>query len=82
MIKRKGLKESVTLTDEAVVDDNTVVVFSTHIPNNGIAGSIQASIRDIEKYNENRTEIRRIQREFEDDVWDKEDEMNAKATEE
>ena len=77
MIKRKGLKESVTLTDEAVMDDQTVVAFSTHIPSNGIAGSIQTSIRDIEKYNENRTEIRRIQREFEDDVWAKEDEMTA-----
>ena len=77
MIKRKGLKESVTLTDEAVVDEQTIVAFSTHIPSNGIAGSIQTSIRDIEKYNENRTEIRRIQREFEDDVWAKEDEMIA-----
>ena len=77
MIKRKGLKESVTLTDEAVMDDQTVVAFSAHIPNNGIAGSIQTSIRDIERYNENRTEIRRIQREFEDDVWAKEDEMRA-----
>ena len=77
MIKRKGLKESVTLTDEAVMDDQTVVAFSTHIPSSGIAGSIQTSIRDIEKYNENRTEIRRIQREFEDDVWAKEDEMIA-----
>ena len=77
MIKRKGLKESVTLTDEAVMDDQTVVTFSAHIPSNGIAGSIQTSIRDIERYNENRTEIRRIQREFEDDVWAKEDEMIA-----
>lgn len=77
MIKRKGLKESVTLTDEAAIEDNTVVVFNAHIPSNGIAGSIQTSIRDIEKYNENRTEIRRIQREFEDDVWAKEDEMTA-----
>ena len=77
MIKRKGLRESVTLTDEAVMDDQTVVAFSAHIPNNGIAGSIQTSIRDIEKYNENRTEIRRIQTEFQNDVWAKEDEMTA-----
>ena len=77
MIKRKGLRESVTLTDEAVVDEQTIVAFSAHIPNNGIAGSINTSIRDIERYNENRTEIRRIQREFEDDVWAKEDEMTA-----
>ena len=77
MIKRKGLSQAISLTDEAVVDDTTVVVFSAHIPNNGIAGSIQTSIRDIEKYNENRTEIRRIQTEFQNDVWAKEDEMTA-----
>lgn len=76
-MERKGLQESVTLTDEAVIDDQTIVQFTAHIPSNGIAGSIQTSIRDIERYNENRTEIRRIQREFEDGVWEREDEMNA-----
>lgn len=77
MIERKGLQQAISLTDEAVVDDTTVIVFNAHIPSNGIAGSIQTSIRDIEKYNENRTEIRRIQTEFQNDVWAKEDEMRA-----
>lgn len=76
-MERKGLQQSVTLTDEAVIDGQTIVQFTAHIPNNGISGSVQVSIRDIEKYNENRSEIRQIQREFQNDVWDEEDEMNA-----
>ena len=76
------VRESVTLTGDSKVEDNVIVSFSVHIPSNGIAGAVTTSIRDIERYNEHRAQVRRDQADFQNIVWDKEDEMNAKATEE
>lgn len=73
----ENIKESVTLTADSIVEDKTVVVFTAHIPSNGISGAVTPQIRDIEAYNEHRTAVRQDQREFQNAVWDKEDEMNA-----
>lgn len=78
----ENVRESVTLTGESVVEERTVVVFTAHIPSNGISGAVTPQIRDIEAYNEHRREVRQDQLEFQNVVWNKEDEMNAKATEE
>lgn len=71
------IKESVTLSAESVIEEKTVVAFTAHIPNNGISGAVTPQIRDIEAYNEHRNAVRQDQREFQNAVWDKEDEMNA-----
>lgn len=73
----ENVKESVTLTGESVIEEKTVVAFTAHIPNNGISGAVTPQIRDIEAYNEHRSEVRQDQREFQNAVWDREDEMNA-----
>lgn len=77
----ENVQQSITLTGESKIEDTVVVAFSAHIPSNGISGSITANIRDIEKYNEHRSQVRRDQSEFQNAVWDKEDEMNAEAAE-
>ena len=73
----ENIKESVNLTGDSKVEDNVIVSFSVHIPSNGIAGSVTTSIRDIEKYNANREQVRQDQLEFQHAVWAKEDEMRA-----
>ena len=73
----ENIKESATLTADSIVEDKVVVVFTAHIPSNGISGSVTPQIRDIEAYNEHRTAVRQDQREFQNAVWDKEDEMNG-----
>lgn len=73
----ENVKESVTLTGESKFDDTVVVQFTAHIPNNGISGAVTPQIRDIEAYNEHRNVVRQDQREFQNAVWDREDEMNA-----
>ena len=73
----ENIKESVTLTADSIVEEQTVVVFTAHIPSNGIAGSITPQIRDIEAYNEHRSVVRQDQRDFQNAVWDKEDAMNG-----
>ena len=72
----ENIKESVNLTGESMIEDTVVVAFSAHIPSNGIAGSVTTSIRDIEKYNANREQVRQDQRDFQNAVWAKEDEMS------
>lgn len=72
----ENIKESVSLTGESMTEDAVVVAFSAHIPSNGIAGSVTTSIRDIEKYNASREQVRQDQRDFQNAVWDKEDEMS------
>lgn len=73
----ENIKESVTLSADSIIEEKTVVVFTAHIPSNGISGAISPQIRDIEAYNEHRDLVRQDQREFQNAVWDKEDEMNA-----
>lgn len=72
----ENIKESVNLTGESMIEDAVVVAFSAHVPSNGIAGSVTTSIRDIEKYNVNREQVRQDQLEFQNAVWAKEDEMS------
>lgn len=75
----ENVQQSVTLTGESKIDDNVVVAFSAHIPSNGISGAVTANIRDIERYNEHRAQVRRDQSEFQQQVWAKEDEMYTEA---
>jgi len=77
-----NIQQSVTLTGESVIEENTVVQFTAHIPNNGIAGSVAVNIRDITRYNEHRSQVRQDQAEFQQRVWEEEDEMSAEAAEE
>ena len=72
----ENIKESVNLTGESMIEDAVVVAFSAHIPSNGIAGSVTISIRDIERYNASREQVRQDQRDFQNAVWAKEDEMS------
>ena len=73
----ENVKESVTLTGESMIEEKTVVQFTAHIPNNGVSGAVTLQIRDIEAYKKHRSEVRQDQREFQNAVWDREDEMNA-----
>ena len=71
------IQQSVTLTAESTVEDEVVVQYTAHVPSNGIAGAVTVNIRDITLYNEHRTVVRQDQREFQNVVWDTEDEMNS-----
>lgn len=73
----ENIKESVTLSADSIIEEKTVVAFTAHIPSNGISGAVTPQIRDIESYNLHRELVRQDQREFQNAVWDKEDEMNA-----
>ena len=72
-----NVQQSVTLTAESTVEDQEVVQYTAHVPSNGIAGAVTVNIHDITLYNEHRSVVRQDQREFQNAVWDKEDEMNA-----
>lgn len=72
-----NIQQSVTLTAESTVDDQSVVQYTAHVPSNGIAGAVTVNIRDITLYNEHRTVVRQDQSEFQNVVWDTEDEMNS-----
>ena len=71
-----NVQQSVTLTAESTVDDQVVVQYTAHVPSNGIAGAVSVSILDITLYNEHRAVVRQDQNEFQNVVWDTEDEMN------
>ena len=72
-----NIQQSVTLIAESTVEDQVVVQYTAHVPSNGISGAVTVNIRDITLYNEHRTVVRQDQREFQNAVWDKEDEMNT-----
>lgn len=78
----ENIQQSVTLTGESKIEDNVVVTFSSHIPSNGIAGSVTTNIRDIERYNAHRNQVRRDQADFQQEVWAEEDRLAAEAAEE
>jgi hypothetical protein len=79
----KNIEESVTLKGESRIGENDtlVVEFSAHVPPNGVANAVQQNIREITMFEEHRREVRQDQAEFQQRVWEEEDEMNAEATE-
>ena len=76
------IKESVTLTAFSVIGEDALVVaeFTAHIPDNGISGGVTQHIRDIELFEANRSEVRRDQQAFQNEVWEIEDRMLNEAT--
>lgn len=71
-----NVQEAVNLSGDSVVNDTVVVAFSCRIAENGIAGSINQSIRDHDLYQEHRTQVRQDLQAFQGKVWDVEDRMN------
>lgn len=78
----ENVRESATLTGVSMIEDTEVVQFTTNVASNGIAGAITVNIRDITKYNEHRSQVRRDQAEFQQEVWEVEDRLTAQITEE
>lgn len=70
-----NVQEAVTLTGDSVVEETVVVAFNCRIAENGIAGSINQSIRDHDLYQEHRTQVRTDLQAFQARVWDVEDRM-------
>ncbi len=73
----ENITEAVTLNGESIVDDQVVVVFNCRIAENGIAQSISNSIRDHGLYQEHRSQVRKDQAEFQNEVWDVEDRLSV-----
>lgn len=80
----KNQKESVTLSAVSVFtqgeEEFVIAEFTAHIPDNGISGGVTQHIRDIELFEVNRTEVRRDQNAFQNEVWEIEDRMLNEAT--
>ena len=74
-------QETVNLTAESVVDEETIVMFSARVPNDGVGSGVSLSIRNKELYDENKSTVRQDQQEFQNLVWDTEDRLTAEATE-
>lgn len=73
----ENVTEAVTLNGESIVDEQVVVVFSCRVAENGIAQSITTSIRDHGMYQEHRSQVRKDQAEFQNEIWDVEDRLSA-----
>lgn len=71
-----NVQEAVTLTGDSVVNDTVVVAFNCRVAENGIAGSINQSIRNHDLYQEHRSKVRQDLQEFQVKVWDIEDRMH------
>ena len=74
-------QETVNLTADSVIDEETVVMFSARVPNDGVGSGVSLSIRNKELYDENKSTVRQDQQEFQNLVWDTEDRLTAEATE-
>ena len=57
-------QETVNLTAESVVDEETIVMFSARVPSDGIGSGVSLSIRNKELYDENKSTVRQDQQEF------------------
>lgn len=72
-----NVQEAVNLSGDSVVNETVVVAFSCRVAENGIAGSINQSIRDHDLYQEYRTQVRQDLQAFQGKVWDVEDRMSV-----
>ena len=75
MLKNK--QETVILNADSVIDEETIVSFNARISHDGISSGVSLSIRNRELYEENKTQIRQDQQEFQNLVWDTEDRLAA-----
>lgn len=75
----ENVQEAVTLTGDSVVNETVVVAFNCRVAENGIAGSINQSIRNHDLYQEHRTQVRQDLQEFQGKVWDVEDRIHDRS---
>ena len=75
-------QETVNLTAESVVDEETIVMFSARVPSDGVGSGVSLSIRNKELYDENKSTVRQDQQEFQNLVWETEDRLQAEEAEE
>lgn len=71
----ENIQEAVTLAGESVVDGTVVVTFNCRVAENGVAGSVNQSIRNHDLYQEHRTELRKDLQSFQKKVWEVEDRL-------
>lgn len=74
----KGSK-SVSLSFQSVIEDKVAIYMSAQIPENGKSNS-NMTIQDLELYEENKTECRKDMNEFNNMLWELED-QNTKPEE-
>lgn len=74
-----NVQEAVNLSGDSVVNETVVVAFSCRVAENGIAGSINQSIRDHDLYQEHRNQVRQDLQEFQAKVWEVEDRLTEQA---
>lgn len=70
-----NVQEAVNLSGDSVINETVVVAFSCRVAENGIAGSINQSIRNHDLYQENRSQVRQDLQEFQAKVWEVEDRL-------
>ncbi len=70
-----NVQESVTLTGDGVVNGEVVVNFNCRVAENGIAGSINQSIRNLDLHQEHRNQVRQDLQAFQAKVWEVEDRL-------
>lgn len=70
-----NVQEAVTLTGDSVVNETVVVAFNCRVAENGIAGSINQSIRNHDLYQQHRNQVRQDLQAFQLKVWEVEDRL-------
>ncbi|MGX7393975.1 hypothetical protein [Carnobacterium mobile] len=73
MLRNK--QKSITLNATAFVGDQPVMNLSATVPSNTGVGQVSQYVQNAELYNTNKTEARRDVTEFQNDVYEVEDEM-------
>lgn len=74
-----NVQEVVILTGDSVVNGELVVNFNCRVGENGIAGSINQSIRNLDLHQQHRNQVRQDLQEFQGKVWDVEDRLTGQA---
>lgn len=70
-----NVQEAVTLTGDSVVNDEVVVNFNCRVGENGIAGSINQSIRNHDLFQQHRNQVRQDLQAFQAKIWEVEDRL-------
>ena len=79
MLKNK--QKSITLNATAFVGDQPVMTLSATVPSNTGVGQINQYVQNADLYNANKTEVRKDVTEFQNDVYEVEDEIVAETAE-
>ncbi|API89057.1 hypothetical protein BKP56_07225 [Marinilactibacillus sp. 15R] len=76
-----NIQENVNLQAESKIGEEVAVTFACLVSVEGNGNAVRPTIRNVDLYEANKTQIRNDQREFQNLVWETEDRLAANQAE-